>query len=157
MNQKQYRQGDVMLTRIDALPAKLKKQPASNARVILALGEVSNHHHSFAANQATKLVGEDGSEYFRLTGQKLTCKLKIVRRWRSQVMVNHPEFGNIEFAESDVKIVRGYVHLDGDFALLTHQEHTIHGIPAGLYQGAGAGKRVRQTEYSPEMIRNVAD
>lgn len=46
------RQGDVMLERIDKLPAELKKQPPVNGRVILAYGEVTGHHHSIDADAA---------------------------------------------------------------------------------------------------------
>jgi hypothetical protein len=153
----QYRQGDVMIERIDKLPTGLKKQDAENGRVILAHGEVTGHAHSFAANRATKLVAENGAEFFRVKGEEIKTKLPIVRQWKNQVMVNHPVLGMIEFAIADVEIDGGEVEIDGEFGLLRHDEHSTHAVPAGLYRGAGATGTVRQREYTPEAIRNVAD
>ena len=42
------RQGDVLITRIAALPTALKKVPRDNERVILAYGEVTGHSHALA-------------------------------------------------------------------------------------------------------------
>lgn len=41
-----YRQGDVLVERIDALPANLKKLPRDGGRVILAHGEATGHAHA---------------------------------------------------------------------------------------------------------------
>jgi hypothetical protein len=43
-----FRQGDVMLVRIDALPGGVKKMRVRGDRIILALGEATGHHHSIA-------------------------------------------------------------------------------------------------------------
>lgn len=43
-----FRQGDVMLVRIDALPPGAKKMRVGGERIILALGEATGHHHSIA-------------------------------------------------------------------------------------------------------------
>ena len=40
------RQGDVLIERIDALPANRKKLKREHGRVVLAHGEVTGHHHS---------------------------------------------------------------------------------------------------------------
>lgn len=42
------RQGDVLIERIDALPAKLIKIARENGRVILAHGEATGHAHAIA-------------------------------------------------------------------------------------------------------------
>ena len=39
-----FRQGDVLIERIDSIPATAAKQPKSS-RIILAHGEVTGHHH----------------------------------------------------------------------------------------------------------------
>jgi hypothetical protein len=44
----QYRQGDVLITRIGAVPAGLTIKPRDNGRVILAYGEVTGHAHAIA-------------------------------------------------------------------------------------------------------------
>jgi hypothetical protein len=161
MKNKQYRQGDVMIERVSEIPKEAKKLPVG--RVILAYGEVTGHHHSFAANEVESFKAEDGCEYFNVKGKPLQWSLPVVRSWRNQVMVKHPSHGFIEFAESDVVIESGKVIVDGSFSLLFHgndarteSDHTMQGIPAALYKGGSAGRSI-QREYSPEEIRNVAD
>ncbi len=154
---KHYRQGDVLIERINSLPRKLTKVALESGRVILAHGEVTGHAHAFTATEADKYVGADDAEYFEVRGKRMDCTLPIVRRWRSQVMVRHPRLGVIEFAEADITICGDTAVINGAFALLRHDEHTVQGIPAGIYKGAGATGTVHQREYSPEAIRNVAD
>jgi hypothetical protein len=153
----QYRQGDVFIARIASLPAKLKKAALEGGKVILAHGEVTGHAHAFAASDATKFTDESGAEFFDVKGRRFDFTLPIVRRWKNQVMVHHPELGVIEFAEVDVQVDGNEVTVTGNFGLLKHDEHTAHGIPAGTYRGAGMKGTVRQREYSPEAIRRVAD
>ena len=154
----QYRQGDVMIERIAALPSGLKPASLEQGKVILAHGEVTGHHHAFAGTEAEKFTGEGGREFFRVKGRALKFTLPILRRWKGQVMVDHPKHGVIEFSVADVEIKGNEVTVAGDFGLLKHDEHKAHGIPAGIYKGAnGSNGTVRQREYSPEAIRNVAD
>lgn len=47
MKSKLFRQGDVLIERITALPKGLTKQKHAG-RIILAFGEVTGHHHSLA-------------------------------------------------------------------------------------------------------------
>lgn len=55
------RQGDVLVRRISALPKNLKPAPAENGRYVLAHGEATGHHHSFAFSDRVALFREDGS------------------------------------------------------------------------------------------------
>lgn len=57
MEQKQIRQGDVMLVPCTAKPAGKKVKP-ENGRTILAHGEVTGHHHSLDARVATLFDGD---------------------------------------------------------------------------------------------------
>lgn len=41
-----YRQGDVLVERIDSLPKNRKKLARESGRVVLAHGEATGHHHS---------------------------------------------------------------------------------------------------------------
>ena len=43
-----FRQGDVLIERITALPSKLTKLARENGRVILAHGEVTGHAHALS-------------------------------------------------------------------------------------------------------------
>jgi hypothetical protein len=55
------RQGDVMVLRVDALPEKKSMMPAEGGRVVLAHGEATGHHHSFAFSDRVALFREDGA------------------------------------------------------------------------------------------------
>lgn len=153
----QYRQGDVLLERIAALPSGLQLVPRDKGRVILAYGEVTGHAHALLEAGTQKFTGEKGAEFFEVCGARIQTTLPFVRRLRGQVMVKHPELGLIEFAECDVDVIGDQVHVDGEFGLLKHDEHNTQGIPAGLYKGAGADKTVHQREYTPTAIVRVAD
>lgn len=153
----QYRQGDVLIERVGSLPQKLANVKPENHRVPLAHGEVTGHAHSFADTEAEKLTDAKGAEFFRVTGRPLKAQLQIVRLWKDQVMVKHPTLGMIEFAIADVELAGDQVNVDGDFALLRHDEHTAHGIPAGLYRGGGAEQKVYQREYTPAAPVRVQD
>ena len=48
----QYRQGDVLLCRVERIPAKAQPIDAEGDRVVLARGELSGHMHAFAASEA---------------------------------------------------------------------------------------------------------
>lgn len=152
-----YRQGDVAIERIGSLPAKLNKVARENGRVILAHGEVTGHAHSFAEDVAQKYTDEKGAEFFTVGGTPIQATLPVLRRWKKQVMVHHPELGIIEFHQGDVEIIGDQVTVDGEFGLLKHDEHHAHGVPAGFYRGGADGGKVRQREYTPQGIRNTAD
>lgn len=55
------RQGDVLVRRIETLPKNIKPAEAENGRLVLAHGEATGHHHSFALSDRVALFREDGS------------------------------------------------------------------------------------------------
>lgn len=55
------RQGDVLVRKIKRLPTSLQPVPPENGRVVLAHGEATGHHHSFAMSDRVALFREDGS------------------------------------------------------------------------------------------------
>lgn len=153
-----FRQGDVAIESISSLPAGLRKAPLEDGQVILAHGEVTGHAHIFDPSDATKLLGEGESEFFNVTGRAIKATLPIVRRWRNQVMVNHPQLGVIEFNVDTITIDGGNVVIDGEYGLLRHDEHHAHGIPKGLYAGGASKGQVRQREYvAPDIERKSTD
>jgi hypothetical protein len=58
--------------------------------------------------------------------------------------------GCVGYADSEDALAE-YIEVKGQSAQLTHQEHSTIEIPIGSY------KIVRQTEYTPEELRNVRD
>ena len=103
-----YRQGDVLIVRVENMPRDLKKIDRENDRVVLAYGEVTGHAHAIKDQRAA---------LFR-----------------------------------DPRLMAIFLTVSGDAPVsLEHDEHDTIAIPPGNYQV------VRQREYSPAEIRNVAD
>ncbi len=53
MNERQYRQGDVLLAQVDRLPENALRQEPDGSRVVLAYGEVTGHAHAVEVCYAT--------------------------------------------------------------------------------------------------------
>lgn len=102
--QKQIRQGDVFLAKIDKLPAGLEPVPLEDGKVVLAHGEATGHAHTISQSASLFLEPTTGRRYLEVLAP----------------------------------------------TSLDHQEHDACPV-AGLYEV------VRQCEYSPKAIRNVAD
>jgi hypothetical protein len=103
-----YRQGDVLIVPIAAMPPTLEPVKREKGRIVLAHGEVTGHSHA------------------------ITSKCAALFR--------------------DPKLMAVFMHVSGDAPVaLEHDEHATISIPPGDYQ------IIRQVEYSPEAVRNVAD
>lgn len=102
--EKHVRQGDVLLVRVDRVPAKVKRL-ATN---IVAYGEVTGHAHKIEVDAGDVVLVEDDQ-------------------------------GNM------------FVTVKGTNPRIAHDEHGAIPLAEGHY------KVVKQREYSPEKIRNVAD
>ena len=103
-----FRQGDVLIERIPALPSKLKKLNREDGKVILAHGEVTGHAHAII-----------------------------------------DEHADLYASEKEAGVT--FLEVRDAMAALKHEEHATIELPPGAY------RVVRQREYSPEAIRNVAD
>lgn len=65
----QYRQGDVLLVKVDSLPAQKKKIERESGRIILAHGEVTGHAHAIShpgAQLWQSQIKNDWSVYLEL-------------------------------------------------------------------------------------------
>ena len=56
-----FRQGDVMIVPVAAIPARKLPVAPENGRLVLAHGEATGHHHSFAFSDRVALFREDGA------------------------------------------------------------------------------------------------
>ena len=144
-----YRQGDVLLVPVEKLEKKNKVESV-NGRTILAYGEVTGHHHSFSDKNATLYSCKDYDEV-EVKGERVKEVLAILENKKTQVTVDCPRIGLIDFAKADVKIKGRMAHIDGLFAPLTHQEHGKIAVKQGNYI------RRPQFEYRPEDVRKVVD
>lgn len=66
MIQKQFRQGDVLIERVEKIPVGMQKQHAKG-RIILAHGEATGHHHSLARDAADWWKGEGEEQFLELS------------------------------------------------------------------------------------------
>lgn len=98
-----YRQGDVLIRRIDSLP---KQKAVKRTSGVLVEGESTGHAHRVAELEKAEVL----------------------------------------------EIQNGlYLHVGEEGVRIVHEEHGDITLPPGDYEV------IRQREYSPEAIRNVAD
>lgn len=131
---KHYRQGDVLLIKIDELPPlrfKTKKD-----KVILE-GEVTGHAHKLEGEAKILEVAE------RIANATFGSPSIV---WDRDTLTAHMDTSATEPKSQVV----GYAVVDSP-AELTHEEHKTITIPAGIYQIR------RQREYDEKEIRFVED
>ena len=122
------RQGDVLLRQIDKIPESA--QPIDTpGRVVLALGEVTNHAHAFYDGRV---------KYFRddalAVGSNTTTKM----------------IGDGPTGRAFIQVLEDANDKNLP-ALLRHEEHTAIPVPPGDYE------IIRQSEFVGEAVRQVED
>jgi len=103
MNPKQFRQGDVYLVAVDAAPRDAKTVK-TGARIILAYGEATGHHHSVSSRGCQLLERTETDEQF----------LRIMAK--SGVELTHEEHATITLPPGDYKIVHQREYTSADMA-----------------------------------------
>lgn len=68
--QRQFRQGDVFLRRVEALPPGEKSVPRGRSRVVLAEGELSGHAHVLPARHVRVFRDDASARSFVLVRQR---------------------------------------------------------------------------------------
>ncbi len=91
----QFRQGDVLIERVESLPARTAKRPTESGRVILAHGEVTGHAHEIAKpklaslhdiQEAMRLLGDtDGAEVMTRAGLVIERETAVVHQEHSTI------------------------------------------------------------------------
>jgi len=66
---KTYRQGDVLIEEVTGIPTNVKPVPRENGLAILAHGEVTGHHHSFASGSVALLEAPSGERFLAVKRQ----------------------------------------------------------------------------------------
>lgn len=87
---KQFRQGDVFIERVKALPKGATPKARENGRVVLAHGEVTGHAHAIADPEA--LLFDVGEELFLQADGAVTLR--------------HEEHGAIAIPPGTYKVTR---------------------------------------------------
>ena len=124
-----YRQGDVLLRRVDTLKEGLAAVPSA-PKVILAFGETTGHHHRFEDPNVVAFIKE-GDDLMMAGGSKIENLPAAFVGEPTQVQaVTIPEGG----------------------AALVHEEHDAIQVAPGTYEV------IRQREYvAPKVERQVID
>lgn len=148
-----YRQGDVLIIPIAELPPGLKPVAKEQGRVVLAHGEVTGHAHTIRDRNVNGFRDPKLNRLF----------LNIVGDHTGPLAGELIEEGDDWFLaqtslrEKPVKFAKHHASINdgeikcGPFALVDHDEHHPYAVPDGN------GLVMRQREYTPEAIRNVAD
>jgi hypothetical protein len=138
------RQGDVLLTPVASLPAGCQAVPLDKGRIVLAYGEVTGHAHAIADHgQTTAKITQQAAlnvaEKHRAAGRAVEIADRAIQRARARAKLWRAPDG-ARYLE-----VREPVSL-------THEEHTAHTLPPGIY------RLPTQVEYvARELARQVAD
>ena len=116
------RQGDVLLLPVAALPADVTEVPDQQRKIVLAWGEVTGHHHRIEDHRPAQRAGEIADA----TTSRAKARLVVAPTGERYLEVSEP-------------------------VTLSHEEHTAHVIPAGVYL------LPQQVEYTPSELRRVED
>lgn len=104
-----------------------------------------------------QLILRQGDVLIRRVVRRNLIEAKKLPRENGRIVLAHGEVTGhahaIKSPRADLFEVAGRVFLaiDGDVVALEHEEHATIEIPPGHYEV------IRQREYHPEAIRNVAD
>lgn len=147
-----YRQGDVILVPVAAIPEGAKALARTNGKTILALGEATGHHHRFESPAATMLRTADGAEYLRIDDVSVTLRpvavedraLRDVRMHDGTVV----RFDVATFTKAEAALHES-VTLTVPGELLYHEEHAAQVIAPGIYELPG------QREYAAEDMEPI--
>ena len=98
--QTMFRQGDVLLLPVSAIPAAATPRPATNGLLTLAYGEKTGHHHSIAASPSVALLdvpmdGQVEAQVWDQVGAQVWTQVgaQVEAQVRAQVAAKSPAHG----------------------------------------------------------------
>lgn len=120
----QFRQGDVFLQQVAKLPEGCAEVPLENGRIVLMHGEVTGHAHAIADHG-----------------------------WADAKKIADAAIGLAGRRARLLQAANGTRYLEvGETVSLSHEEHTTHAIPPGIYEIP-----VQMEHTSEHVVRQVAD
>jgi class 3 adenylate cyclase len=84
-----YRQGDVLLMRVENIPAGAEEQPAKD-RIVLAYGEVTGHAHAIQATEA-RIYSFQAERFLRVA---------------QEAFLRHEEHAEIKLPAGDYQVIQ---------------------------------------------------
>jgi hypothetical protein len=94
MERVQYRQGDVLLVRVNGVPGKTSPVEREHGRVVLAHGEVTGHAHAIVDESAELVSADEAAELYLLV------------HGGAPVDLVHEEHATIAVEPGEYKVVR---------------------------------------------------
>ena len=89
-----FRQGDILVERIAALPSALKPIARESGRVVLAHGEITGHHHSFT------------DEHVSLFETAAEAGVTFLEVRNAMAALTHQEHATIEVPPGNYRVTR---------------------------------------------------
>lgn len=97
---KQYRQGDVLLVQVDAVPADAASVAREKGRLVLAHGEATGHAHAIVDETAQLVTTE------QLVSAEQAAELYLLVHGTSSVELVHEEHDAIAIPPGSYRVVR---------------------------------------------------
>lgn len=91
----QYRQGDVLLVAVEAIPARAVPVPRHRNQVVLAYGEATGHRHA---------IGERHAELLAVSGEEV--ERRFLRIVGTEALLVHEEHDPIALPAGIYQVIR---------------------------------------------------
>lgn len=96
--QQVYRQGDVLIVRIDTMPKDVKAEKKSD-RVVLAYGEVTGHAHAIDQREVKAFAPTKPARIF-------DAKVERFLQVTTKALLKHEEHSTIELPAGDYAVIQ---------------------------------------------------
>ena len=144
----------MQLRYVASIPGQLKPVIRQRGRLILATG-TSGHDHYIDDPRTEMGEDKEGTRHLKIMGETMKGRWPIIEHTELHVLVQHPQIGELAFAEADIVIKGKSAIVDGYFAVLHHDSKPLEHSPQALPRGNAV--QMDQSEYNLEEIRRVTD
>ncbi len=96
---KMYRQGDVLVVAVGALPKGASPEKIHGSRVVLAYGEVTGHAHAIDAREVQSFTTKEPVRVYSWAAERFL-------RVATQARLVHEEHGTIELPAGDYAVIQ---------------------------------------------------
>jgi hypothetical protein len=101
----QYRQGDVLLVAVPAIPKDARPLPRDRGRIVLALGEATGHAHAIADPQAALMETELEERLLHVLAE-------------GGVLLCHEEHDSVRLPQGAYQVLRQREYVPGDWRMV---------------------------------------
>lgn len=100
-----YRQGDVLLVAVPAIPENARPRPRDQGRIVLALGEATGHAHAIADPRATLLETQLQERFLHILAE-------------GGVLLRHEEHDPVPLPQGVYLVRRQREYVPGDWRMV---------------------------------------